>query len=440
MKLLNQSIKHLSIFILIIIGIWGVAFFYIMVDEIKENVDEGLENFKRQIIYKTRKDKTLLMHNDFEEAFYTIREINRTGTFSFINQFTDTIIYIQDANDAAPRPDPVRMLTTTFENNGRYYELKIINPMVERDDLIRRLLWNMVWLYIILIITIILVNNIVLKKIWEPFYKLLHKIQTYQLGGDGRLPEVRTKTKEFQDLQKSIDTLLNQNIRVYEQQKQFIGNAAHELQTPLAIAITKLELLLEKGNLQKDQAKSIAETMNIMERLTRLNKSLLLLSRIENKQFPNHQPVLINEVVKEKTELFNEIAHHKKLSISFTEEDDIVKEMDPALAEIMIGNLLRNALYHNVPNGEIIIRIKRNRLLIKNTGHPKALDPEQIFKRFYKSNPQKESTGLGLPIVKAIADLYDILISYSYLSPHHLFIVHWNPTTEQTRRGSKKNI
>src|SRR5699024_8103034 len=120
---------------------------------------------------------------------------------------------------------------------------------------------------------------------WKPFYGLLHKLQSYRLGSGEKLPEVKTNTREFKDLQNAVGTLLSHNIQVYEQQKEYIGNASHELQTPLAIAINKLELLIEEGDLEQDQAENIGETMAIIERLIRLNKSLLLLSKIENRQF-----------------------------------------------------------------------------------------------------------------------------------------------------------
>lgn len=421
MKLLNQSIKHLSLFILIIIGIWGMAFFFNMIDEIKENTDEGLDNFKRQIIYRAHRDTSVLTHVDFEEAFYAIREIEPENAIMFQDQYTDTVIYIQNVDDPTPRPDPVRMLTTTFEDDGKYFELKIINPMVEKEDLIRRLLWNMIWLYVALIITIILVNNIVLKKMWKPFYRLLHKIQNYELGGGGRRPMVRTEIKEFLDLQKAVDGLLNQNIRVYEQQKQFTGNASHELQTPLAIAINKLELLIEKGNLDNEQSASIAETMQILERLSRLNKSLLLLSKIETRQFPDHRPVSVNGLIREKMMDLKEIAAHRQVSVDFEEEGEIIKSMDPALADILISNLLRNALYHNISGGRIRLRIGEDQILIENTGSPAPLDPDQIFKRFYISSSKKRSSGLGLAIVKAIGDLYGMTITYEFYTPFHRF-------------------
>ncbi len=423
MKLLNQSIKHISISILVIIGIWGVVFFFNMIAEIKENVDDGLDNYKRQIIYKAQRDSTLLSRINFDESFYTIREINHEKALHFKDQYTDTLIYIQDIKDSVPKLDLTRMLTTTFKNNQKHYELKVINPMVEKEELIERLLWNMVWLYAVLIITIILINNMVLQRLWKPFYSLLQQLQQFRLGSRQNLPEVDTKTKEFKDLQKSVGLLLNHNIEIYEQQKEFIGNASHELQTPLAIAMNKLELLIEKEDLKENHIQDIADTMHIVERLIRLNKSLLLLSKIENKQFLDEQPVEIHQIIQQGIQDLNEAAEFKKVNILVKKQTEIVFSMDPSLAEILIYNLLRNAIFHNIPQGKVVINIDRNKLSICNTGNPTSLDKTQIFKRFYKFQPKKESTGLGLSIVKAVADLYKIDISYSYLKQNHCFTV-----------------
>lgn len=423
MKLLNQSIKHISISILVIIGIWGVVFFFNMIAEIKENVDDGLDNYKRQIIYKAQRDSTLLSRINFDESFYTIREINHEKALHFKDQYTDTLIYIQDIKDSVPKLDLTRMLTTTFKNNQKHYELKVINPMVEKEELIERLLWNMVWLYAVLIITIILINNMVLQRLWKPFYSLLQQLQQFRLGSRQNLPEVDTKTKEFKDLQKSVGLLLNHNIEIYEQQKEFIGNASHELQTPLAIAMNKLELLIEKEDLKENHIQDIADTMHIVERLIRLNKSLLLLSKIENKQFLDEQPVEIHQIIQQGIQDLNEAAEFKKVNILVKKQTEIVFNMDPSLAEILIYNLLRNAIFHNIPQGKVVINIDRNKLSICNTGNPTSLDKTQIFKRFYKFQPKKESTGLGLSIVKAVADLYKIDISYSYLKQNHCFTV-----------------
>ena len=394
-----------------------------MVEEIKENADEGLENYKNQIIQKIQKADTIIPRLSLEEGFYTIKEIEKEKAIVFKEVYADTLMMMQDSEDGSMELDPVRILTTVFKNNDHYYELKIINPMVEKDDLIQRLLLNMIWLYAVLIITIVIVNNLVLQRLWKPFYTLLRKIKSYRLGSNLSIPEVKTKTKEFIDLQNAVGTLLRHNIEVFEQQKEFIGNASHELQTPLAIAINKLELLLENEQLQPDQADQVAEVLVIIERLTRMNKSLLLLSKIENKQFPNEQTVLVNTIIKNAMEDMSETALHKNIQFMLQEESEMHLEGNQDLIEILIYNLIRNALFHNKRGGSINIVINQAFLTISNTGEESPLHADRIFKRFYKSGMKTESSGLGLAIVSAIAETYNIRIEYSFTERQHTFKV-----------------
>ncbi|MEP0481146.1 MAG: sensor histidine kinase, partial [Nonlabens sp.] len=194
MKLLNQSLKYLSISILAIITIWCIVFYVNMLNEIKSSVDEGLENHKRLIIQNIQKDSIIETNEDFDENFFTIQEIKDCKALSVKDQYLDTILYMQDADDEELEPEPVRMLITAFELNGEYYELKIANSMVEEDDLIEELLSDAIWLYVSLIIGILFINNLVLKKLWKPFYDFLNKLKIYRLGDTEKLPQVETET------------------------------------------------------------------------------------------------------------------------------------------------------------------------------------------------------------------------------------------------------
>lgn len=423
MKLLNQSIKHLSISILAIVTIWAIVFYFNMLNEIKSSIDEGLENYKRLIIQNAQQDSTILTKTYFDESFFAIQQINKQKALSVKDDYSDTVLYMQDADDAEPEAEPVRMLTTAFELNGKYYQLKVANSMVEEDDLVKELLYDIIWLYLSLILGIIFINNFVLKKLWKPFYDFLSQLKKYHLGKTEDLPKTKTKTKEFNDLQNVVTNLLAHTSQIYEQQKQFIENASHELQTPLAIATNKLELLIENGKLQNNQAQTIAEVMGIIERLVRLNKSLLLLTKIENKQFLNNQDVLINTVVKKNSSNLEEIAAFKKIKISVLETANLSTKMDPSLANVIVSNLLRNAIFHNIPNGNVHIEITNDTLKISNTGNNLKLDKNSIFNRFYKPNNASKGTGLGLAIVKAISDTYGFRVSYSYIDTLHCFLI-----------------
>jgi two-component system sensor histidine kinase QseC len=420
-KLLNKSVIYLSIFLLFIISVWMVIFYFNMLSEIKGSVDEGLDNYKRQIIYKAKKDSTILTQHTFDEGFFSIVEITQKQAYAARDLYIDTLMYMQDADDEEEELEPVRILTTAFKQGDHYYELRIINSMVEEDDLQEALLRGAIWLYITLVASIIIINNFVLKRLWRPFYSLLNQLKNYRLGNSKNLPKIKTSTKEFVDLQNAVDILLKHSSKTYEQQKQFIGNAAHELQTPLAIATNKLELLLETMNLENQQAQSISEVLQIIERLIRLNKSLLLLAKIENKQFFDNQAVSINSIIKQNLTELEEFSEFKNITTSITESTELSVEMDASLANIIISNLIQNAVFHNETNGSIIITISINSIKICNTGKQEPLNAEKIFNRFYKPDPVPSGTGLGLAIVKAICSLYGFVISYQYEENNHCF-------------------
>lgn len=421
MKLLNKSLIHLSIWLFVIIGLWSVFFYFNMLNEIKESVDEGLENYKRQIIYNIEKDPSLLNKTNFEEGFFAIREIPQAKSLSIKDTYIDTLMYMQDADDKELELEPVRLLGTAFESNGRFYELKIINSMVEEDDLVKELFREALGLYFLLIAAIIFINRFILKRLWKPFYLFLNQLKNYRVGSSKNFPEAKTNTEEFTDLQQAVTILLQHNIEIYQQQKEFIGNASHELQTPLAIATNKLELLIERGDLQTEQAGNIAEVMNIIGRLVRLNKSLLLLTKIENKQFLDNQSVSLNEILQQSISDIEEIAAFKNITISVSDTAEVFINADISLAQIIISNLLRNAVFHNIDQGTVNIFITDKCIRITNTGTEKEIDKQQLFSRFYKSESYTSGSGLGLAIVKAICDLYDFSLIYSYEENKHIF-------------------
>lgn len=423
MKLLNKSIVHLSLILLAIISIWAAVFYFNLKDEITESVDEGLENYKRHIVHRAMKDTTLLSQKNFDEGFFAIREISREEAVKATDIYADEIVYMQDADDEEPEPEPVRMLTTTFENHDRYFELRIINPMVEEDDLIEESMREAIWLYLILIASIILINNFVLQRLWKPFYSLLGQLQDFRIGTIVSFPETDTQTKEFRDLQKALHDLLGRSQETFLQQKRFIENASHELQTPLAITTGKLELLIEKGNLENHQAESLSDVLAIVERLVRLNKALLLLTKIENKQFLDNQRISINEIVSQTAADLEEIAEFRQVEISVSDSADVSVEMDASLAHILISNLMRNAIFHNIPGGSVSVEIFADRLCVSNTGSAQPLDETRLFDRFFKADPSKNGTGLGLSIVKAICVIYGFSVRYSFENQKHSFTV-----------------
>lgn len=424
MKLLNQSILFISVSILAIIGLWGILFYFNMNNEIKESVDEGLDNYRRQIVYQAHQDTVLLKRVDFNEGFYAIHEITRDQAEKITDRYSDTTIFIPKGADNIDL-HPYRMLTTAFKDDGRYYQLRVINSMVEKDDLISQTFRNIIGLYFILIISIIIINNLILRRVWKPFYSLLRQLKSFNIGSNASIPKIETSTTEFQDLQEAIKTLLSHARSAYQQQKEFIGNAAHELQTPLSIALNRLELLLEKQDLTPIHAEDIAETMKLIERMTRLNKSLLLLTKIENFQFNQKQKISFNALTHAIIHEVEEGAAFKSINITLEEQEKLMADMDPSLAEILIANLIRNAIFHSPNDGLVDITLTKQLFTIRNQGI-KPLDDRFIFNRFHKLSSKPDRTGLGLSIVKAICKLYGFHISYHFADNQHTFTINFS--------------
>lgn len=415
MKLLNQSLKYLSISIFLIVTIWSAIFYINMLDEIHDSIDDGLDNYKLLIIKRTEDDTTVLQKTDFEEGNYTIHKIAESEALGMRDYFTDTLLYMQNEDDL----EPVRMLTSAFKHGEDYYQLTVFNSTVEEDDLIEDLLYSIVWLYIILVISIILINNVVLRKLWTPFYSLLSDLKSYRIDKNIPLPNVTGETKEFKELESAVNALIIRARETFYNQKKFTENASHELQTPLAIISTKLELMLEKESLDPANAENIGQILQTIQRLTKLNKSLLLLSKIENRQF--NEPALVDfrKLVDQSVEDLEDFASFRNVEISVDKSADLTYLMDESLASILVSNLLRNAIFHNTPNGKVRIILNENSFQVSNTGKKEELDSSKIFDRFQKETSNNSSTGLGLAIVQAICKLYGFEVDYSYDGEHY---------------------
>lgn len=421
MNLLNHTLKYLAFALLGIISVWAVLFYINMLDEVYDSLDDGLDNYKMLIIEKAQQDPGTLQKTEFAEGNYEIREISRKQATHMKEVHKDTLMYMPYEEDM----EPVRMLTTSFHIDHKYYELKIISSMVEEDDLIEDLVYALIWLYVALIVSILLVNNLLLRKIWKPFYNLVDQLKSFRLGRNEPIRPATTNVKEFNVLNQSVAALVKHALDTYNSQKQFIENASHELQTPVAISINRLELLTDKSEMSQADLQTVGQVIQTLERLSRLNKSLLLLSKIENRQFEDVGLVSINTVVAELKEEFADFAAYKGLSVNISGDAPLEVIMQKDLAVILISNLLKNAIVHNHTNGFVEIQLGDGELRMANSGAQSPLDGERIFQRFHKSASGNGHTGLGLAIVKVIADLYGFRVSYAF-DGRHVMCINFN--------------
>jgi signal transduction histidine kinase len=413
MKVLNYTTSYLAVILLVVISVWAGVFYYAMLDEIYDSIDDGLDNQKGLIIQKAAVDSSILHKPDFDEGLYSITAVPPTAAMGFKDVYVDTMMYMQNEQDF----EPVRLLRTMFLHNGKYYQMQVITSMVEEDDLVSELFYALLWLYFGLIATILVVNNFLLKRIWRPFYHLLKQLKSFRLEKPS-IQVAKTNIDEFRLLNEAVKKMLESNINSYKSQKHFIENASHELQTPLAISINKLEALAELGGLTNEQSRLLGSVLDNLERLTRLNRSLLLLSRIENRQFASVDSVDINDIVKKVLDDFEDQFSFSQISCTLKEFERIVVNMNPDLASILITNLIKNAIVHNQAGGTVDVQIHKTDLILINTGKDGALNEANLFTRFGKEKQSSTSIGLGLSIVKTIADLYHFDIKYTYNGRH----------------------
>lgn len=419
MKLLTRTSLYLSGALLLALTAWAVIFYINMLDEVHDSIDDGLANSKLLIIREAEKDSLVLQQRTFDEGNYAIRQITKTAALKHVDTYIDTLMYMEEEEDL----EPVRLLTTTFwAKDGNYYEMKVISSMVEEDDLIEDLFYSLLWLYLIFTVSILLINGVLLRRIWKPFYTLLERLRAFRLGSNDRIEPEATNITEFRMLNDAVREVLESNSKAFNSQKQLIENASHEWQTPLAIALNKLQLFTDKHALTEEQMEELYQVVRALERLTRLNKSLLLLSKIENRQFSEASEVNFNELCRELLEDFSALTEHKNISVQFHENATLVRQFHHDLASILLTNLLKNAITHNQTGGELIVTIEANQLIIENTGQPEALDGEKIFSRFYKGDAGNRSTGLGLAIVQSICEAEGIGVSYSFNGMHRMEI------------------
>lgn len=414
MRLLNRSFSTLSISLLLIIGIWSVVFYLVLIDEIYDSIDDSLEEYKEHIIDNARLNGSILGTDAFDNLNYVVQQISREK-FERLDEdvFEDTLI----SRDSEEDPERMRTLTSVFELDGKYYQLQIISSMVEEDDLIERFAIFLLILYGVVLLSIFVINNVLLRRLWNPFYAYLLQLKNFRFERHPDNPQMDTNTLEFVELNKACDELINYARSAYANQKQFIENAAHELQTPLAVIQSKLELLLERHNLNPTDAETVVEIFHKVRQLFGMNRSLLLLSKIENKQFFDNQSVRVDEVIRKVVSQFEDFAENKAIHLKLEDMSETVVDFDPTLMEILMSNLIKNAIVHNQTDGSVNVNLIGNRFKICNSSVNPPLS-NQVFERFYTKSGSGKGTGLGLAIVQAICKLYGLTIHYSYHESH----------------------
>ena len=420
MQFIYRIALRLTAVLLPLMAVWGALFYFTMVDEIRDEADDSLEDYSAMIISRILSGEELPQGNDGSNNSFEVRAVdsNYAATHPHL-RYHDENIYIPDKREQ----EPARVLTSIFSDaEGQFYELMVMTPTFEKNDLFEAVLAWIVVLYVALLFIVLVVTMIIFRRSLQPLYDLLHWLDAYRPGGRPQSVPNKSDVEEFRRLNVALQQAVDRSEELFERQSQFIGNASHELQTPLAIIGNRVEWLLDSPSITEEEAGELFKIQKTLSRAVRLNKTLLLLTKIDNGQFPESVEVDIVTALEEGVESYGDVYAAREVNFTHNLPAELKVTMNESLATTLISNLVKNAYVHTPQGGDAHIEIVGRTLRVSNTGG-EPLDREHIFERFYQAARKEGSTGLGLALVAAVCRYYNLRLEYFFADGKHNFEV-----------------
>lgn len=415
MKLLTKTSYYYILYTIPVIILSAVFIYYFLSNEIEESNKPILLSRVKTIenYIKNKKEISLEVLQSNNEVY-----VSKINNSTIIPQtIKDTLIY----SDIEKELLNYKVLELNSKINGTNYKIRVLKNSMEFDEILEVVMAVFITLLFLLFFIIFLINIKISKKLWQPFWTTLEYIKNFNVTANENMKLHSNDITEFNELNTSINQMTSKMMHDYRNQKKFTENASHEFQTPLAIIKGKIDLLLQTQNLDEESLQLLIAIEDTTSRLSRINKSLLLLSKIENRQYEKTEDVLLLSLIEKLLVLNEDLISDKNLKFTFENKENLHFKMNAELGYTLFNNLIQNAIRHNIENGSITIAIKSNSISISNTGNQTPLDSNLIFERFEKQSTHTNSIGLGLSIVKEIAEVYNIQISYFYENNQHIF-------------------
>ncbi len=418
MKLLTRTTIIYLLVTVILFAVGGVYFYSELTDLVREEAEEHLELEEKRLKEYVKLNDTIPVI----ELTLGDKLIMEPCTMLPSRTFTDTIIFDTDADEKIP----YLQLTTGLETGGEKYTIIIRKALLESDDLTDGIADILIPMVSALIIILLFVNWLVSKSAWKPFFATLSRISAFKLSERKTIELSVTRTKEFRQLNEAIISMTGKIAADYANLKSFTENASHEIQTPLAIIKAKAENLMQSPNLSSDEAEQLQEIFKTTLRLSKLNQTLLLMAKIENDQFSNDEMIDLSKVLNEKLDLYEDMIRHKQLKCEIRTDIPVSVKIHSVLADILVSNLLQNAIRHGKQGGGFGVYLSNESLIVGNSGEPLKGDASKLFQRFYKEDPRSESTGLGLALVNEIVNRCGWTMTHTYDRGMHSFTVNFS--------------
>ncbi len=419
MKLVNKITLYYLGIAIIVFSIGGVITYDLISEEISKETDyymaRSLETIEKRLARAVDRGWDISRYNSNQLQIKPLAE----GPASEKITFSDTVAMHPHLNQL----ETMRKLQVIREVEGKFFEISMIDVIVEDSDIYESVVKIITRLFALLALALIIGSILVARGLLKPFKETLTEVQNFNVQDNKELALPKTRTKEFSQLNEFLNQMTSKAQHEYQALKKFSEDASHEIQTPLAIARGKLELLIDSGDLKEDQYKLISGAQAALAKLSQLGRSLTLLTKIENEEFSKEQPTNLSKMIAESVDYFRELCTMKNLDLQEEIEKDVKIPLNTQLGSILLNNLLHNAIKHNFEGGYVRVKLDHQGLQINNSGLPPSSPIDRLFNRFEKGSDNGDSSGLGLAIVKEICDYHRMGIHYTYENDHQIRII-----------------
>ncbi len=413
MKLIKRYNQYLFPLLIVLFIASTVSSYFLIKKTLQNELDSILLRSKSRIEKYVNNNQSLPLISSFDEQKTIFKKI--ATPLKEIKLTTGTQLI-----DEQNKEHISRKLVFSVNVKNETYEVTITEPLEGTKHLTRLIVKITLVTILVIFLLLIILNRQVLSKIWQPFYNSLTVIKSFKVNTDNKLVFPPSNINEFNLMNNHFKTAAENASRDFKNLKEFSENASHEIQTPLAVIHSKLDLLVQQESLTEKQSELIQTIYSSVNKLSKIQQSLLLLTKIDNRQFTGNNEIALDTELNNKIDQFHELWQSRSIQYKVNHEKTVIR-FNKELFEILLNNLFSNATRHNLQNGHIDIKLEQGILEISNTGALKPIDPDRIFRRFYKGAPGSDNNGLGLSIIKEICDVSEGEIDYRFQNGLHIF-------------------
>jgi signal transduction histidine kinase len=338
------------------------------------------------------------------------------------NEFSD---YLAMEEGGENEKITIRELKFQVQIKDIFYEIKIAHSLAEQDEITDYITSTIIVFLIFSLIVLLVLNLAISKSIWRPFYNTVVFIKRWSIKEDEPVQFKHTSIDEFNELNTAVHGLIKKIRKDYSHLKEFTENISHETQTPVAIISAKIELLMQENNYSENQKKLLTQAYESVQRLKKLNETLITLSRIENNQFIKVETIDLSVLIKKILDELVDFIEEKEIRVELNLMP-VNKSVNLMVLTILLSNLFTNAIKHNLnQNGFISVSLNQHSLSVKNSAFNEEIEEKYFFERFKSYSTVANSLGLGLSIIKKITEILQWEIKYRFKDHIHEFEIIW---------------